>query len=214
MKLDNEVLALMVATEWEAQREEIQLSSMHLTALCNTALENPNNVVKEEAVEKLVNYLETDTVLYYSHSEDVFTLQQREWDPVISWFCKKYDVDIGPTTDLTGPVVSNETRDIIRKHLLSYNIKAIHGFNLAVESLKSILLTLCCVERRITVDKAVLLSRLEEEYQAGRWGRVEWAHDMSQSDLQSRVAAGIIFVQINSNKGETKSKNIFKKTRK
>lgn len=30
MKLDNEVLALMVATEWEAQREEIQLSSMHL----------------------------------------------------------------------------------------------------------------------------------------------------------------------------------------
>jgi ATP synthase F1 complex assembly factor 2 len=30
---------------------------------------------------------------------------------------------------------------------------------------KSVILTLCCVERYISIEKAVLLSRLEEEFQ-------------------------------------------------
>jgi hypothetical protein len=39
------------------------------------------------------------------------------------------------------------------------------GFSFGVEALKSIILTLCCVERHISVERAVLLSRLEEEFQ-------------------------------------------------
>lgn len=35
----------------------------------------------------------------------------------------------------------------------------------AIEALKSMILALSCVDRRLTVDQAVLLSRLEEEYQ-------------------------------------------------
>jgi len=34
-----------------------------------------------------------------------------------------------------------------------------------VEALKSVILTIACVERFLDVEKAVLLSRLEEEYQ-------------------------------------------------
>lgn len=34
-----------------------------------------------------------------------------------------------------------------------------------VDTTKSVILTLACVERFITPEKAVLLSRLEEEYQ-------------------------------------------------
>lgn len=39
------------------------------------------------------------------------------------------------------------------------------GFLFAIEALKSVILTCACVERKISVGKAVLLSRLEEEYQ-------------------------------------------------
>ena len=34
--------------------------------------------------------------------------------------------------------------------------------------------------------------------QASRWGRVEWAHDMDQKDLEARFAAGLLFAQLNS----------------
>ncbi|KAK9510962.1 hypothetical protein O3M35_005629 [Rhynocoris fuscipes] len=205
-KVDNKILALMIAKEWDSQLEEIQSSTMHLTALCNTALENPNHVVKEEAVDKLMGYLETDAVLYHSRNEEVNALQKREWSPLIEWFNKDFEVNINATTTFEDPSIPSDSKEAIRNHLLSYNLPSIHGFNLAVESLKSLILTLSCVRRRINVEQAVLLSRLEEEYQAGQWGRVEWAHDIAQVDLQARVAAGIIFIQLNSMSEDTKSK--------
>lgn len=72
-----------------------------------------------------------------------------------------------------------------------------------VDTLKSVILTMACIERFITPEKAVLLSRLEEEYQAGHWGRVEWAHGLSQQNLQARLSAVVLFVYFN-----TQSNNV------
>lgn len=69
-------------------------------------------------------------------------------------------------------------------------------------------LTLACTERFISVEQAVLLSRLEEEYQTGHWGRVEWAHDLNQQDLQARLSAVVLFVYLNSQEQSTKLKNM------
>lgn len=80
------------------------------------------------------------------------------------------------------------------------------GFVYGVDTLKSVVLTLACTERFIPPDKAVLLSRLEEEYQTGHWGRVEWAHDLSQQDLQARLSAVVLFVYFNSQEQSTKLK--------
>lgn len=36
------------------------------TGLCNTVLDNPNKLTKEDIVQKIIKYLETDTILYTS----------------------------------------------------------------------------------------------------------------------------------------------------
>lgn len=82
------------------------------------------------------------------------------------------------------------------------------GFMYGVDTLKSVVLTLACTERFITPEKAVLLSRLEEEYQTGHWGRVEWAHDLNQQDLQTRLSAVVLFVYFNSQTQSKKLKNL------
>lgn len=82
------------------------------------------------------------------------------------------------------------------------------GFIYAVDTLKSIILTLACVEKFLNVEKAVLLSRLEEEFQLGRWGRVEWAHDLNQQELQARLAAAVLFIYFNSSLSLVKTKVI------
>lgn len=77
-----------------------------------------------------------------------------------------------------------------------------------VDTLKSVVLTLACTEKFLTPEKAVLLSRLEEEYQTGHWGRVEWAHDLNQQDLQTRLSAVVLFVYFNSQTQNMKLKNL------
>lgn len=75
-----------------------------------------------------------------------------------------------------------------------------------VDTLKSVILTLACTEKLISPGKAVLLSRLEEEYQTGHWGRIEWAHDLSQQGLQARLSAVTLFVYFNSQSDSVKLK--------
>lgn len=80
------------------------------------------------------------------------------------------------------------------------------GFVYAVEVLKSIILAMAVIERHIGVEKAVVLSRLEEEHQIQKWGRVEFAHDVSQLDSQARLAASVMFVHFHTSEHLTKQK--------
>ncbi|XP_055853297.1 ATP synthase mitochondrial F1 complex assembly factor 2-like [Episyrphus balteatus] len=62
--LKSEPLAIAVATEFANQKETIAQSSMHLSALCFTSMDNPNHLSKPEMVNYMLNFLPTDTVLY------------------------------------------------------------------------------------------------------------------------------------------------------
>lgn len=99
-----------------------------------------------------------------------------------------------------------ETKMNISKHLLSYDTISMHGFVFAVDVLKSIILALACIDRYLTVEQAVKLSRLEEEFQINHWGRVEWAHDLNQQDLQARLAASVLFIHFNNSEHLIKEK--------
>lgn len=205
--VESEPLAIAIATEWDAQKDIIDRSRMHLTALSSTVIDNPNNLQKTDIVNYLVNYISTDAVLYQSDEEErLKDLQLAEWNPVIEWFNKRYDVSLEPTYGLEVPTFPPGTIMNVSRYLSSYNDAALHGFIYAVETLKSVILTCACVDRFISVEKAVLLARLEEEYQLGHWGRVEWAHDVSKLDLQARLSAAILFVQFNSSNVFVKQK--------
>ncbi|XP_018578180.1 ATP synthase mitochondrial F1 complex assembly factor 2 [Anoplophora glabripennis] len=206
--VENEALAIAVATEWNSQKDKIVQSKMHITTLCNTILDNPNNLTKYDIVNYIVNYLDTDTVLFQANEdEDLFKFQIAEWDPVIEWFNKRFNVQLKKSTQMDVPPVSDQDKNTLSKHLMSYNFAAVNGFMYGIDTLKSVVLTFACIEKHITPERAVLLSRLEEEYQTGHWGRVEWAHDLNQHNLQARLAAVVLFVYFNSQSNSVQSKN-------
>lgn len=92
-------------------------------------------------------------------------LQKNEWDPIIEWAEKRYGMEIGSSTSIMGPSIPTQTREVLTSHLASYNMWALQGIEFVVAQLKSMLLTLGLIDLRLTVEQAVLLSRLEEEYQ-------------------------------------------------
>ncbi|XP_024946870.1 ATP synthase mitochondrial F1 complex assembly factor 2 isoform X2 [Cephus cinctus] len=207
-EVNSKPLALAVATEWESQGDIINRGNMHLTALCSTALDNPHNHNKLDIVNYIVNYLETDTILFHSaDAEELTKLQMEKWDPLIQWFCDQYEIDIVKTNSIEAPVVPLQTKAVLTRHLSSYNFEAVQGFMYAVDTLKSVILPLAAVERVIGIEEAVRLSRLEEEYQISHWGNVEWSHDLSKHDLQGRLAAAILFIHLNSSSSTSQPKS-------
>ncbi|XP_046412791.1 ATP synthase mitochondrial F1 complex assembly factor 2 isoform X1 [Neodiprion lecontei] len=207
-EVNNKPLALAVAMEWDSQVDIIDRSNMHLTALVSTSLDNPHNHTKLDMVNYIVNYLETDTVLFQTNdSGDLYNFQLKKWDPVIQWFCDRYQVDVTKTLSIKAPLVSPQTKETLARHLLSYNFNAVQGYTYAVDTLKSVILALATAERTISVETAVSLARLEEEYQVSFWGNVEWSHELNKQDLQSRLSAAMLFVHLNSSWTTSKPKN-------
>ncbi|CAI9624137.1 unnamed protein product [Staurois parvus] len=203
----SEPLALAVATEWESQKDTIKFFTMHLTTLCNTALDNPTNRNKEQLITASLKFLETDTVCYrVEEPPGLVELQKNEWDPVLHWAEKRYDVEIGSSTSIMGPVIPPETKEVFHRHLASYNSWALLGIEFITTQLKSLVLSMGLLDRFLTVEKAVALSCLEEEYQIQRWGNVEWAHDYDSHELCARTAAGTLFIHLCSSSSSIKHK--------
>ncbi|KAM4698395.1 ATP synthase mitochondrial F1 complex assembly factor 2 [Rhinophrynus dorsalis] len=203
----SEALAVAVATEWDCQRDSIKFYTMHLTTLCNTALDNPTLRNKEQLIKSSLKFLETDTICYrVEEPPGLVELQRNEWDPVIEWAEKRYNVTIGSTTSISGPDVPKETKEVFSRHLASYNSWVLLGIEFIISQLKSLILSMGLIDRHLTVEKAVLLSRLEEEYQIQRWGNVEWAHDYDLQELTSRTAAGTLFIHLCSESSTIKHK--------
>ncbi|KAL4240949.1 ATP synthase mitochondrial F1 complex assembly factor 2 [Mactra antiquata] len=195
-RVPNEELALAVATEWNRQQKVIQRHSMHLTSLCNTALDNPMFKSRDNLISSIIHFMETDTVSYrLSEPESLVELQNKEWDPIIHWIEDRYEIDVPVFTSITTcPDIHVETVNTLTQHLQSYSDWALFGYSYAVDALKSLVLVLALMDKFVTVEKAVALSRLEQEFQTSNWGTVEWYHDMDVLELQSRVSAATLFV--------------------
>ncbi|XP_054036254.1 ATP synthase mitochondrial F1 complex assembly factor 2 isoform X1 [Dryobates pubescens] len=202
-----EALAIAVATEWDSQKDTIKFYTMHLTTLCNTALDNPTQRSKAQLIRAAVKFLDTDTVCYRVEEPPALAeLQKNEWDPIVAWAEKRYNVTIGSSTSILGPNIPASTKETFISHLASYNMWALQGIEYVITQLKSLILSMGLIDRHITVEKAVLLSRLEEEYQIQRWGNVEWAHDYDLCELRARAAAGTLFVHLCSESSSVKHK--------
>lgn len=122
----SEALAIAVATEWDSQQDTIKFYTMHLTTLCNTSLDNPTQRNKDQLIRAAVKFLDTDTICYrVEEPATLVELQKNEWDPIIEWAEKRYDVEIGSSTSIMGPSIPARTREVLISHLASYNMWAL-----------------------------------------------------------------------------------------
>jgi len=207
LQISSEALAQAVANEWMSQKEVINLNQMHINGLCNTSLDNPGNTGPAQLVQSILAFLETDTVLFYGEEPpELLTAQMERWSPVILWFRERFGVAVEPTTGLVS-LARPADLETLGRYLSSHSWQALQGFAFGCDALKSLILTVACVERRLTVAEAVGLARLELGVQTQRWGEVEWAHDIELHDTTARLAAAVMFVHFNSASSSSRSKN-------
>ncbi|XP_064619474.1 ATP synthase mitochondrial F1 complex assembly factor 2-like [Lineus longissimus] len=200
----NEALALAVETEWDAQEDVIRRHTMHLTHLCNTAIDRPTQRDKATVAGGILEYLNTDTICYRTDEPpELAERQEQEWSPFIDWMEDRYNINVPVTCGLSTSELPENTRNVLHQHLLSQSDWAIIGYQQVVELLKSAVLGFALLDRHIGVETAVSLARLELQFQIERWGNVEWAHDVDLMDLQTKVAAATLFVHLCSESSKT-----------
>eukprot|EP00931_Biecheleriopsis_adriatica_P111303 TRINITY_DN85669_c0_g1_i1.p1 TRINITY_DN85669_c0_g1~~TRINITY_DN85669_c0_g1_i1.p1 ORF type:complete len:282 (-),score=61.07 TRINITY_DN85669_c0_g1_i1:53-859(-) len=183
LDLPAHALALRVASEWRAQGEHLQPQEMPLTTVGCTALD----IVKKDCdacIDRMLPYLEMDTVCFQDEQELLAERQLQEWGPLRGWFEAQHGVTLGVSTGLGAPGHPQGTISSIAKQLRQRDVWELCAMEIATQTAKSLIVAMALLDRSgTTAEDAMRLAQLEENFQIERWGLVEGDHDVNQTEM-------------------------------
>lgn len=171
-------LARAIAEEWQGIGETIDPRAMPLTGLANAAIDRiaPD---REAFAEGLARYAKADLSCYRTDGPcELLERQEKEWNSLLAWARRRFDVDFATTSGLMHVEQPEET---VKQ--LSHAIGTLDPFRLAglsplITIGGSLVAGLAVLERAITTEQAWEAVSIDERWQLERWG----------SDLEAETA--------------------------
>ncbi|RUS18086.1 hypothetical protein BC937DRAFT_89159 [Endogone sp. FLAS-F59071] len=176
--------------------------SFHQTSLVSRAIDafHPATThdpkVRLEVITRMVNYLDTDTVLYHQeYPESLVALQERDWVPVIEWARREHGVELFATTHMVALRQPEGTKARLRGVLEAMDPIELAAFERTCMTSKSFLIALALVKKAITVEEAARAAHVEVNSQIERWGMVEDSHDVDREDMRKSLGSAACAVK-------------------
>jgi len=168
--LPTEALAQLVAAEWAAQGDEIDVGSMPTTRLAWSALAL-GGAQRDAAVERVASFAASDLLCYFADGPSrLVERQERRWGPVIDWAEAVLGVRFHRAQGIVHRAQPQATLDRIAELARGEDAFALTGLVAAAALLGSAILAFALRRGELTADAAFELSRLDETFQEELWG--------------------------------------------
>ena len=167
--MPSHALAEGVAAEWQAQGDVIAPLTMPLTRAVNATLDK---VVPQraEVAANLAEYGGSDLLCYRAPGPDDLVARQAErWDPMLDWAATRFGVRLAVTQGVVPVPQPAEALAALRAHvdgLSPWELTALSEF---VTLTGSLVLGLAVLEGKAP-ETVWPLGRIDEDWQAERWG--------------------------------------------
>jgi chaperone required for assembly of F1-ATPase len=188
-------LAAAIASEWDAQQDEIRPSTMPLFRLAATALDR-TAATRPLVVAETAAYAATDLVSYRAdHPPALAARQQAVWGPLVDWATARYDAALAVTA---GVIPTRQSPAALRA--LAAAVAAQDDFRLTAlaaltQSCGSPVIALAVMEGRLDADGAFAASQLDESFQIEAWGE-DGEAAARRAALAADIAAAARFVAL------------------
>ena len=157
--------------EWAAQGEFLDPGSMPATRIAATAIDRVA-VTREPVAEEIAAYVGSDLLCYLAeHPTPLVERQSREWGAILDWAKAEHGLAFTPVTGIIHQPQPLATVAAIEALLLTLDDFTLGGVAFANALLGSAVLALAVRAGRLTGQRALDLSRLEEIFQAEQWGQ-------------------------------------------
>lgn len=169
--LPTEAAARLVAAEWDAQSETIDPFAMPITRLVNVALDRAGET-RHAMVGEVVKYAGTDLVCYRATTPaSLVSAQAEAWDPLLAWAKGEFGIELVTTTQALA--IDQPTEALARIEALAHQLDDLRLTALAFANglAGSAIVALALIHRHIDGETAFRAIRVEEDWQAERWGR-------------------------------------------
>jgi chaperone required for assembly of F1-ATPase len=167
--LPTRALAEAVAEEWRAQTEEMVPATMPLTRLVNTVLDGVR-VTRDEVIAATLRFGENDLLSYRAETPEELTRRQRRWDDHLDWLARRHGARLVVTSGIGHVEQPLETMVVLSRVVSSRDDFDLAALHVLASVTGSLVLGLAVQDGQLTPEDAFALSRLDEAYQAEKWG--------------------------------------------
>lgn len=173
----SEALARALAAEWDAQGDKIDPHTLPLRDMADYAID----VIAPDcaaAIEKIVTYGDTDTLLYRADpDEPLYARQQELWEPIVAAFEARHGVTFVRVSGIIHRDQSAATMATLRKAVGAHDPFTIAGIEAMSALAASLITALAATCPDADCEALWQAASLEEEWQADQWGREEEAEE-------------------------------------
>jgi chaperone required for assembly of F1-ATPase len=170
LTVPSRTLADAIADEWRSIEGEIDPRRMPLTGLANAAIDRVAPA-KDVFASGLARYVEADLACYRAEGpKELIDRQEEQWNALLSWGRRRFDVDFATTTGVT-----HVTQPPATVERLSYAVSALDAFRLAglsplVTISGSLVGGLAVLEKAMAPEGVWAAVSLDDQWQLERWG--------------------------------------------
>jgi len=163
-------LADAIAAEWNAVEDDIDPRAMPMTGLANAAIDR---VAANRAAfaANLAKYAEADLACYRADTPPALVERQAgEWDALLGWARRRFDVDFAVTTGITHVEQPAATVERLAHAVAALDDVRLAGLSPMVTAGGSLIAALAVAEGAWDADKAWAAVTVDDEWQRERWG--------------------------------------------
>jgi len=171
LALPTRALADAIAAEWVGQGDEVQPAAMPFLKLANTVIDG---VVanRAEVITAILRFGENDLLCYRADQPpDLARLQAKGWDPVLAWARRHHGAAFTVVEGFAHADQPAATLDAFRTALEAQDSFSLAALHVIASIAGSVVLALALAAGELTAAQVFALSRIDEEYQASKWGR-------------------------------------------
>lgn len=168
--LPTQKLADAIAAEWRAQTDEIVPTAMPLLRLANTAIDGIA-ANREATVAAILCFGDNDLLCYRALAPQALAARQDQgWDPVLAWARAQLGAPLVVAAGVTHIDQPPAARSALAAAVAAHDDFTLAGLHVMASVTGSLVLALAVAAGEVGASDAFALSRIDETYQAERWG--------------------------------------------
>ena len=163
-------LAEAIAEEWRPAGDKVEPRAMALTGLANAAIDQ---VAPDRAsfAQELARYAEADLACYRAEGpRPLVEWQAREWDGLLAWARRRFDVDFTTTVGVIHVAQPPATVERLAHEVAALDAFRLAGLSPLVTIGGSLVAGLAVLEKALTADAAWAAVSVDETWQIEQWG--------------------------------------------
>jgi chaperone required for assembly of F1-ATPase len=171
LALPTRALAEAIVAEWRGQGETIDPVSMPFLRLADTVIDGVA-ANRADVIAAILRFGENDLLCYRAHQPpELAQLQAQGWDPVLAWARRRHGADFAVVEGFSHADQPAATLAVFRAALESHDSFSLAALHVVASAAGSLVLALALADGEKNAAQVFTLSRIDEDYQASKWGR-------------------------------------------